>query len=151
MSWSLRLRKWHAYIGLLIAPSVLFFALTGALQIFNLHEAHGGYKPALLIEKLSAVHKDQVFEASHDHPAPNDGPPPAQAGAAPDEHSAHDEDDRVAAATLALKWYFLFVALGLAVSTLVGVWMGTTQLRSKAIAWTLLVAGILLPICTFVL
>ena len=148
MSWSLRFRKWHAYIGLLIAPSVLFFALTGALQIFNLHEAHGDYKPALLIEKLSAVHKDQVFEASHDHPPPNDAPP-ARAGGAPDEHFAHDQDERVAASTLVLKWYFLLVALGLTLSTLLGVWMGTTQLRSKALAWTLLVAGILLPLCTF--
>jgi hypothetical protein len=151
MSWTVRLRKWHAYIGLLIAPSVLFFALTGALQIFNLHEAHGTYTPAGLIVKLSAVHKDQVFETPHDHPAPNDGQPGAQAGGAPDEHAAHDEDDRIAASTLVLKWYFLLVALGLTLSTLLGVWMGTTQLRSKAIAWTLLLAGILLPICTFAL
>lgn len=152
MSWTLRLRQWHAYTGLLIAPSVLFFALTGVLQIFNLHEAHGTYQPALLIEKLSAVHKDQVFEAPHDHPPPYDGPVPgAQAGGVPDEHAAHDEDDKVAASTLILKWYFLLVGLGLAVSTLIGAWMGTTQLRSKATAWTLLLAGILLPICTFAL
>ena len=151
MSWSLRLRRWHAYIGLLIAPSVMFFALTGALQIFNLHEAHGTYKPALLIEKLSAVHKDQVFEASHDHPAPNDGPPPAPPAGAADEHPGHGEDQRGAASTLVLKWYFLFVALALTVSTLLGAWMGTTQLRNKATAWTLLVAGILLPISTFAL
>jgi|SRR5665213_3034625 len=151
MNWSLRLRKWHAFIGLLIAPSVLFFALTGALQIFNLHEAHGTYTPARLIEKFSAVHKDQVFEAPHHHPAPNDGQPGAQAGGPPDEHGGHDEDHRVAASTLVLKWYFLFVALGLTGSTLVGIWMGTTQLRSKAIAWTLLIAGTLLPLCTVVL
>src|SRR5580698_2249190 len=100
MILSTRLRKWHAYIGLLIAPSVLFFALTGALQIFNLHEAHGTYTPALLIEKLSAVHKDQVFEASHDHSAPNDAPPSALAGGPAADHAGHDEDDRVAASTL---------------------------------------------------
>jgi hypothetical protein len=135
MNWTLRLRKWHAYIGLFIAPSVLFFALTGALQIFNLHEAHGTYKPAQLIEKLSAVHKDQVFAEPNDHPAPNDGPAP--------------EDRSVPMPTLVLKWYFLFVALGLAISTLIGVWMGTTQLRGKMLAWTLLIAGTLLPICTF--
>jgi len=55
------IRIWHMYIGILIAPSVLFFALTGALQIFSLHEAHGSYEPPALLEKLSRLHKDQVF------------------------------------------------------------------------------------------
>ena len=143
MNWTLRLRKWHAYIGLLIAPSVLFFALTGALQIFNLHEAHGTYQPALVIEKLSAVHKDQVFAEPHDHPPPNAGPAPGpQAGA---------DEDKLPASTLVLKWYFLVVGVGLAVSTLIGIWMGVTQLRSKAVALTLLIAGVLLPLGTFAL
>ncbi len=55
------IRIWHMYIGILIAPSVLFFALTGALQIFSLHEAHGSYVPPPLLEKLRRMHKDQVF------------------------------------------------------------------------------------------
>jgi uncharacterized iron-regulated membrane protein len=38
-------RRWHSYIGLFIAPSVLFFSLTGAVQLFSLHEAHGKYQP----------------------------------------------------------------------------------------------------------
>ena len=54
------IRLWHSYIGILIAPSVIFFALTGALQIFSLHESHGTYTPPALIEKLSSMHKDQV-------------------------------------------------------------------------------------------
>ncbi|MEJ0006719.1 MAG: hypothetical protein WDM77_10260 [Steroidobacteraceae bacterium] len=91
-NWTIRLRRWHAYMGLLIAPSVLFFALTGVLQIFNLHEAHGTYQPALLLEKLSAVHKDQVFEQSHDHPPPDEAPQAGpKVGGAPDEHAADDE------------------------------------------------------------
>jgi hypothetical protein len=133
MSWTLRLRHWHAYIGLFIAPSVLFFALTGALQIFNLHEAHDSYTPPPLIQKLSAVHQDQVFEASDAH------------------HHAPGDDDKVTGATLALKWYFCAVAVGLAVSTLIGIWMGLTQIRRKGLAWILLIAGTLLPLSTFLL
>jgi hypothetical protein len=144
MNWTLRLCRWHAYIGLFIVPSVLFFAVTGALQIFNLHEAHGSYTPAVVLEKLSAVHKDQVFEEPHDHPPPG-AEPPAGPAAAADQHPA-GADDRLSVPTLVLKWFFLFVAVALSVSTLIGVWMGATQLRSSAFAWTLLVTGTLIPI-----
>lgn len=134
------IRQWHSYLGLFIAPSVLFFALTGALQIFSLHEAHGKYQPLLVIEKLSKVHKDQVFAASHHHEAAPktdaDSPPPAD----------DDDDDKPALSTLILKWFFLFVALALSVSTGFGLWMGLTQTRRKRRAWGLLVAGALVPV-----
>ena len=45
----LTIRRWHTYLGLFIAPSVLFFSLTGAVQLFSLHEAHGDYTPAPLV------------------------------------------------------------------------------------------------------
>src|ERR1700733_15164361 len=128
MNWTLRLRQWHAYIGVFIAPSVLFFALTGAIQIFNLHEAHGSYTPAPLLEKLSAVHQNQVFEVSDEH------------------HHAPGADDKISGATPALKGYFGAAAMGLVVSSLIGIWMGTTQTRRKALAWILLIAGTLLPL-----
>ena len=71
------MRRWHSYIGLFIAPSVLFFALTGATQLFSLHEEHGNYKPPAIIEKLSSVHKDQVFAFGNHHAQPT--PEKAQA------------------------------------------------------------------------
>jgi uncharacterized iron-regulated membrane protein len=72
------IRTWHTYIGILIAPSVLFFAFTGSLQLFSLHEAHDSYKPPPVIEKLASVHKDQVFALKeHDHePEPSAGTQP---------------------------------------------------------------------------
>ena len=41
------LRLIHLYIGVFIAPALLFFAFTGALQTFSLHETTRGssYKP----------------------------------------------------------------------------------------------------------
>jgi hypothetical protein len=153
------IRRWHAYLGLLIAPSVLFFALTGALQLFGLHESRGSYKPPALIEKLGSVHKDQVFAAGH-----HGGPPPAAAhDAAPghddDDHDHDpgnsqgqgDHDDNDALSTTLLKWYFLVVALALAVSTGFGVWMGLTQMRRTGLAWTLLVIGTVVPVTLLVL
>jgi uncharacterized iron-regulated membrane protein len=37
----------HLYIGVFIAPALLFFAFTGALQTFSLHETTRGssYRP----------------------------------------------------------------------------------------------------------
>ena len=138
------LRQWHAYLGLFIAPSVLFFALTGIIQIFNLHEAHGGYHPAALLEKLSKVHKDQVFEAPREQPAP-DHDEAHGAGSAGDQ-PAEDEDERQSVSTYVLKLFFAIIALGLAASTLIGIWMGTTQTRRRGLAWTLLILGALGPI-----
>ncbi len=137
------IRQWHAYLGVFIAPSVLLFALTGAVQIFNLHEAHDGYVPAPIIEKFSSLHKDQVFAPGHHHEDHDAGAPPA--GTAP-AHPPDDDDDKVAPATLALKYFFLLVAVSLALSTGFGLWMGLTQTRRKGVAWGLLIAGLLIPL-----
>jgi hypothetical protein len=139
------LRQWHAYVGLLIAPSVLFFSLTGALQIFNLHEAHGSYHPAVILEKLSAVHKDQVFKRPHDHDAPDVEAPHAAADGG-ENRPAADDDDQQSVSTYALKWFFAIVSVGLIASTLIGIWMGTTQIRRKGLALTLLIVGAVVPI-----
>jgi hypothetical protein len=128
------IRRWHSYIGLFIAPSVLFFSLTGAAQLFSLHEAHGKYHPPAVVEKLSSVHKDQVF-ALGDHGQP-------QAG-------AEDDGDKVEGSTLVLKWFFLLVALCLAVSTTLGLWMGLKFTQRKT-GWLLVVAGTVIPVALLV-
>jgi hypothetical protein len=131
------IRKWHSYIGIFIAPSVLFFALTGALQVFSLHEAHGGYEPFPLVEKLSSVHKDQEFKMGHHH---------APAGAKPDA----DDDDKTPPAQLMLKAFFALVAAALAVSTAFGLWMGLKYTRHRGLAWGLLLAGAVIPVALIV-
>ena len=140
------IRVWHTYLGMLIAPSVLFFALTGALQIFSLHEAHGAYQPLPLVEKLGKLHKDQVFarKERHEHE-----PKPASAQAGPPP-PPDDDDDHVALGTLVLKWFFLLVAAGLTSSTVLGLWIGLTHLRHKRVALGLLAVGIVLPVALVV-
>jgi hypothetical protein len=139
------LRKWHSYVGLFIAPSVLFFSLTGAVQLFSLHEAHGSYEPPAVIEKLSSVHKDQVFAFGDHHKPPEAQTDAGKPGSGPGP-GAQDDDDRIPPATLMLKWFFLLVALCLVVSTAFGIWMGLTQIREKRLSWILLVAGTLIPV-----
>jgi hypothetical protein len=140
---SVTLRRWHSYLGLLLAPSVLFFALTGALQVVGLHESHGDYRPPLLLEKLSSVHTDQLFQEPHDHHHGED----ADSAKGPTDPDAQEGDEEpVKGRTLALKWFFAAVGVGLSISTLVGVWIGLTQMHSRATAWLLLGVGALIPI-----
>jgi hypothetical protein len=141
------IRKWHSYIGLFIAPSVLFFALTGAAQLFNLHEGHGNYQPAAIVEKLSSVHKDQVFEFGDHHaqPAPGTDAAKPDAGSVP-EIGAEDKSDGPKPSTLLLKAFFLVVALCLTISTSLGMWMGLKQMRRKWVAWLLVAAGAVIPV-----
>src|SRR5580698_1895303 len=56
-------RSLHLYIGVFIAPMLLFFALTGALQTFSLHETTPGssYKPPALFVSLAQIHKKQTY------------------------------------------------------------------------------------------
>ena len=143
----LLLRQIHLYLGVFVAPSVLFFAFTGALQLFSLHEAHGGYQPPPLIESLAKVHKDQVFAVKH-RSAPDEEAPPARHRRAPEQHRA---DEAPRKTTLALKLFFLFVSASLIVTTLLGLWMALVQSRSKVVAWGLLIIGGAIPIALLVL
>ena len=132
------LRAWHSYLSIFVAPTILFFALTGSLQIFNLHESHGGYHAAVLIQKLARVHKDQVFALDQGH----------DEDAAPSAPAAHADDDeaRTPAATLVLKWFFLSAALALVGSTCLGLWIGLTHVKRRRVAWVLLALGTVLPV-----
>jgi hypothetical protein len=140
---TMSIRQLHAYIGLFVAPSVLFFALTGALQLFDLHEAHGDYRPFPLVEKLSSVHKGQVFAFGDHHAEPAPGSQIHQPAADTAGGGQEDEDKL---STVLLRCFFLLVALCLVLSTALGLWMGLTQMRRKRIAWVLLAAGTLIPL-----
>ena len=130
------IRLWHSYLGLLTGPAILFFALTGAFQIFDLHESRGAYQPPSLLAKLGMLHKKQVFAEPRRRPRPPDAapaaPPPAEAP--------------TPLATLALKWCFLLVALSLAATAGLGIWIGLRAPRYKRTAWVLLLVGIAIPV-----
>ncbi len=74
-NWLKQVRQLHLYLGTFFAPSILFFALTGALQLFGLHEGHPGekYQPPAWVAKLGSIHKDQTI-------AERRGPPRGSAG-----------------------------------------------------------------------
>jgi hypothetical protein len=68
-------RKIHLYIGIFIAPALLFFSFTGAVQTFNLHETTPGsaYTPPKWLVTLGQLHKKQTTIAPVRKPRPAAG------------------------------------------------------------------------------
>jgi hypothetical protein len=142
-------RRWHSYIGAFIAPTVLFLALTGSLQVFSLHEAHGSYTPPPILVRLSSIHKDQVARLPAHRPAP---PASAAHPAATHEDADHHEHARAPGlAVTALKWFFIAVALGLIASTSLGLWMAFTVSPARRLLLGLFALGTALPLLLLIL
>lgn len=153
-SWLKRVRQLHLYLGVFFAPSIVFFAFSGAFQLFGLHEARPGetYEPPAWIAKMASVHKDQTMAVEKHGPKPEDGAQgksqePAEAKKPP-QHDGdhHDESESGSKLTLALKCFFLATAVGLISTTLLGIYMAFQYNRSRAVVWSLLIAGAAIPI-----
>ncbi|HSY35099.1 MAG TPA: hypothetical protein VK814_05055 [Acidobacteriaceae bacterium] len=136
-------RQFHLYTGIFISPAILFFALTGALQTFSLHETSRGsdYKPPTWIVTLAQLHKKQTatVPVRKLRPAP-DAPKPAAPTATPPSPEPPQKSH------VPMKIFFLLVALGLFTSTLTGIYMSYKFVRNKLIVTALLIAGILIPL-----
>jgi hypothetical protein len=142
------LRQLHLYIGVFTAPALLFFAFTGALQTFSLHETTRGssYQPPQWAVVLGQIHKKQTpvvapkrppqpAEASHSKPQPVEPP-----------HDAAPQMPTRTHHSLPMKIFFLIVAIGLAISSLSGIYMSYKYVRNKAIVTTLLLLGVVIPL-----
>lgn len=158
--WLKQARQLHLYLGTFFAPSILFFAMSGALQLFSLHEGHPGqaYQPPAWIEKLASIHKDQNLAEKH-------GPPPGPAGKLmrppegtseagqppPGEGPRRNQSRRESKFTLVLKWFFLATSIGLIFTTGLGIYMAFKYNRSRALIWSSLSAGTAIPVALIIL
>ena len=168
------LRKVHLYLGLFISPALLFFALTGVLQTFSLHETTQGssYKPPAWIATLAQLHKKQttVVPPRRARPALAPAPDPSKSDqhrpdsprldspksdghsenpAAPSAADRPKSNDAPAApqkSHLPMKIFFLLVGLGLFLSTTTGIYMAYKYNQSKLVVTGLLIAGTVLPL-----
>ena len=66
------IRKVHLYLGIFTTPALLFFAFTGAMQTFSLHETTPGssYRPPAWIATLAQLHKKQDATVPMRRPRP---------------------------------------------------------------------------------
>ena len=135
----------HLYLGIFIAPALLFFAFTGALQTFSLHETIRGssYKPPAWIVTLAQIHKKQT------RVVPVKRLPPV--GAQGTDAKGEKAQPPVAAPAkthnpLPLKCFFLLVSVGLFISTLSGLYMSYRYSRNRLLITGILVAGVVVPL-----
>jgi hypothetical protein len=136
-------RLLHLYMGIFIAPSLLFFAITGALQSFSLHESHSAnYTPPSWLVHLSQMHKNQTLEV----PVRKPGPPPAAPKPAPKPADSSAPPAKDIHAPSPMKFFFLFVSLGLCLSTCTGLYMAYKFNRNSTAVTGTLIAGIVVPV-----
>jgi hypothetical protein len=115
MRW---LKTLHLYLGCLFAPMLIFFAVTGAWQLFNWHQSDkdpAGYKAPRALAALSYIHKD-----AHIPPTRGRSPTP-------------------------LRYFLLAGAIGLVTSTVLGVIMAFRFSGRPLVGTICLAVGLVLP------
>jgi len=161
------LRKVHLYVGVFIAPALLFFAFTGFLQTLGLQDQASSPK---WIHVLAQVHKKQTYiipqrkpkppaaEAKHaegDMPAGDAAPKhhkddadgaPRPAGDKPASDAAPKPPSTPPPAHTPEKIFFYVVTLGLFTSTLSGIYMSYKYNSNKIVVTALLILGIVVPL-----
>jgi cytochrome b subunit of formate dehydrogenase len=153
-------RQLHMYIGIFSAPALLFFALSGALQTFSLHQATKGsdYRPAKWIAVMGELHKNQTAQLPAPKPARkaalamgaplgSSGIAPAAKASAPESGKASaGSPDRPVRHTLPLKIFFVIVSLSFFSSVLTGIYMSYKYSRNKLLVSSVLLTGVVVPI-----
>jgi hypothetical protein len=148
------MRLLHLYLGVFTATALLFFAFTGALQTFSLHETTRGsaYKPPQWTVTLAQIHKKQTPVV-----AAKKQPKVEAAGKAEVPARKETETGREAGTDapqspmrqhhpLPLKIFFLMVSIALSLSTLTGVYMSYKYTRNRRVITVALVLGAVVPL-----
>ena len=150
------IRQVHNYVGLFFAPTILFFAMTGGLQMFGLHESSRGssYIPPAVLVHLAQLHKKGTLYLPPRKPPQA---PPARADGAkpdvpkPDTQKPPQATRNSAPNPLPIKIFFAATALALIISTSTGIVMGWKYARRKSLVLLILTAGLLVPIVLLLL
>lgn len=135
------IRRVHAALGVLFAPSIILFALSG---LFQLNGCHEGESPNSLIARMAQVHIHQTPSLPQRRPPraePAPKPEGAAASAAPmPKREGGGESFR------SIKAFFILMSLALIASSILGVWVAFASKRDQKLHIGLLAAGTVLPI-----
>lgn len=115
------LLRFHRYAGLLVAPLVIFFAVSGAWQIFRLQQDRkdGSYKAPAVLRIASDLHKAEDLDSS--------------------------------SSAVAFKVSATLISAFLAATTFVGIILALRSTRPRWLAIALLLLGALVPPLLYVL
>lgn len=136
------IRRLHAWLGVLFAPSIIFFALSGVFQLYGLHDTEPGETPGL-IAKMGMVHTHQTTTIPQRTARPSLPAPQAEL-----MKTVADGVMKKPArpSTLPIKLFFTLMAISLILSSALGLWIAFTSKRDRTLHIGLLAAGIVLPI-----
>lgn len=151
------LRMLHLYLGVFAAPVLLFFAVTGGLQTFSLHETPRGssYTPPAWLAHAAQLHKKATLvlpvrraRAPAEAGAAATSVTPPRAVSAPRDAVAETRAPQAPAPArlLAMKMFFAVIALSLLISVLSGLVIAYRLTRHPHLLNALVLAGALLPI-----
>ena len=120
-----KLRRVHLYLGLALAPLLIFFSLSGAWQSLNLHKDRkdGSYKAPAVLAELSRVHTRQRLNLV----------------------SRDQIGGRKTQSSEPFRWLALFAGFAVSVLALIGIWMGFRMSKRKWLPIGILCLGTLLP------
>ena len=143
-----KVRRWHQYIGLFFSPAIMFFAFSGALQTFGLHEGgHGSsYEPPAWIVTIASVHKDQRLPRAK--PAESET---VRAAARRNEAPPRPRRAPSGPSPIPLKIFVLCMAIGLISSALLGITIALRNPTGRRNALIALALGVVLPILLLLL
>ncbi len=124
---------------------VLFYSLSGVLQIFGLHQSHYGYTAPKVLVAIGSMHKDQMLAEPQRRPPPGAGPG-GEPGGGPGGPGAQRRPQLLPVSVYALKWLFALEGLALAATTVFGLWIGFMQPSRRRTMLVLIVLGTVLPL-----
>jgi uncharacterized iron-regulated membrane protein len=130
-------RLLHFYLGVFFAPLIVFYAFTGTLQVFKLHESYRQVAGSQgnWVAWFGQFHKEQAWLAPRVAPAR-----PAAQGASP------PPAEKDAAAGKPMKWLVAAMGVALMLTTLLGLWIASTFRKRRRGFWIALGGGIVVPL-----
>ena len=122
----------HFYLGVFFAPLIIFFAFTGVLQVFKLHETYREIPDSQgnWVAWFGQFHKEQAWV------------PPRVAPAKPAPKKAHEEG----VYGKPMKWLVAAMGVALMASSLLGLYMAFSYPSRRKACLATLLAGIVLPL-----
>jgi uncharacterized iron-regulated membrane protein len=127
----------HFYLGVFFAPLVIFFAFTGALQVFKLHETYRETPGSQgdWIAWFGQFHKEQAWIAPRVAPAKPAAPKTPQEPRGPRP----------------MKWLVALMGASLVATTFLGLWIAFNYPSRRRGFLVALGAGILIPLALMAL
>ena len=141
----MNVRLIHFYLGVFFAPLVLFFAFTGVLQVFKLHETCRETSTCLAdwVAWFGQFHNEQGWIPPSNPPKKAAAPASAKA-----EEPKSEESKKGAPKTgsLIMKWFIALMGVSLMATTLLGLYIAFNYPRRRKGFLIALAAGIVIPL-----